>query len=457
MNLTGAKLMANIYNFLKNVFQDIKSQTNSNPIFFWALLLLVTIPFLYAVNNIVLAIFLLITILKFRKENVSFNTFLILPILLFLWMGLSYFWSIDAKTTLKAIPKEITLLLIPIAFGVNKKFTAIQVEKIKKYYSYSMVVLAVFFLLRAIVRYLIDKDSRVFFYHGEDYIDFGLVPKLLNAIHVSVFAAVALFYFVSKEVKTKFETVASIILFAFIMLLSSKNIIVVVLLLGLLYFFYFSKSSQKLRLRNLIVFGLVLGLLFSFGKIKNRFIQEFKSNTDKSISTNVLDNVPQGVHYVSLKEAWTNETFTPNDYFPGTAFRVYQFRIFTEIISENNAYLLGFGLNSSTDKIAEKAKNYNLFLGDDKNEGYHDKNFHNQYVQNFADLGFIGFVLLLIIVLLNLKNAIKNKDFVHFAFAILMISLFLTESFLWRQRGVVFFTFFYCLFNSNVLKSNPKN
>jgi O-antigen ligase len=449
--------MANIYNFLKSAFLDIKSQTNTNPIFLWTLLLLVTIPLPYAINNIVLGLFLLFTILKFKKENVSFNVYLFIPIVLFLWMALSYFWSIDKEITLKAIPKEITLLLIPLAFGINKKFTVVETEKIKKYFSYSMVVLASFFLLRAILRYTINQDSRAFFYHGEDYIDFGLVPKLLNAIHVSVFAAFALFYFVSNEVKTKRHLFSACLLFVFILLLSSKNIILVVLLLGLLYFFYFSKSSQKLRLRNLIVFGLLLGLIVSFGKIKNRFNEEFRSNTEKSISTNVLDNVPQGVHYVSLKEAWTNETFTPNDYFPGTAFRVYQFRIFTELMAENNAYLLGFGLNASTKKISEKAKNYNLFLGDDKNEGYHDKNFHNQYIQNFAELGIIGFALLVMILLFNMKNAIKNKDFLHFAFAVLMISLFLTESFLWRQRGVVFFTLFYCLFNSNILKSSHKN
>ena len=189
--------MANIYNFLKNVLLDIKSQTNNNVLFLFSLLLLVTIPLPFAVNNVVLAVFLLISILKFKKENVSFNLFLIAPILLFFWMALSYFWSIDQETTLKAIPKEITLLLIPIAFAVNKKFTSIQTEKIKQYYSYSMVILAFFFMLRATIRYFINQDSRAFFYHGEDYVDYGLVPKLLNAIHVSVFAAVALFYFVS--------------------------------------------------------------------------------------------------------------------------------------------------------------------------------------------------------------------------------------------------------------------
>ena len=152
--------MANIYNFLKNVLLDIKSQTSNNILFFWTLLLLITIPLPFAVNNVVLATFLVVTILKFKKENVSFNLFLIVPIVLFFWMALSYFWSIDQQTTLKAIPKEITLLLIPIAFAVNKKFTSIQVEKIKQYYSYSMVVLVVFFLLRATVRYAINHDSR---------------------------------------------------------------------------------------------------------------------------------------------------------------------------------------------------------------------------------------------------------------------------------------------------------
>jgi O-antigen ligase len=218
----------------------------------------------------------------------------------------------------------------------------------------------------------------------------------------------------------------------------------------LINIFFFSKTAHKLRLRNLIVFGLLLAIIVSIGKIKDRFKVEFQTNTDKSLSTNVIEGIPSGVHYVSLKEAWSNPTFTPNDYFNGTAFRVYQFRIFTELIKENNVFLTGFGLNASYPKIKEKAGQYNLYMGveNDSDSGYQTKNFHNQYVQNFAELGVFGFILLLILLIVNVKNAIKSKDFVHFAFAFLMISLFLTESFLWRQRGVVFFTMMYCLFNS---------
>jgi O-antigen ligase len=440
--------MANIYSFLKSVYQDIINNTIENSNYLLVLLLLVTIPFPYFVNNILLVLFLLLSLKNIKKVNFNFSISLLLPIVLFFLMCLSYFWSIDAKETLSAIPKEVTLLLIPLAFILNKKFTEHQLENIKKHYSYSMLLLALFFLIRAVVRFLINHDSRAFYYHGEDEIDFGLVPKLLNAIHVSVFVAIGLFYFISKTVKSKFDYIAAAILFGFILLLSSKNIILVVILLSLVHFFYFSKSSNKLRLRNLIVFGIMVGFIFSFGKIKERFLSEFQANTKKSISTNVIEGIPQGVHFVSINEAWNNETFTANDYFPGTAFRVYQFRIFLELIQENNIFLSGFGLNASYDKIAEKSNQYNLYKGAEGNSGYQNFNFHNQYVQNFADLGVFGFVILIIMLSLNIKNAIKRKDFVHFAFAIIMISLFLTESFLWRQRGVVFFTLFYCLFNA---------
>jgi O-antigen ligase len=442
--------MVNIYNFLKSVYHDIRQENNENSLFLLILLLLITIPFPYFINNILLGFFVIFSILKLKKGNFNNSTALLLPIGLFGLMCLSYFWSIDKEETIAAIPKEIVLFLIPVAFLINKKFSKDQVDKIKKYYSYSMVILSMFFLIRAIVRFIISHETRTFFYHGENELDYGLVPKLLNAIHVSVFVAIGFFYFISKKTKTNYDYLASGILFGFILLLSSKNIILVVTGLTLLYFFYFSKSSHKLRLRNLIVFGILVGLIFSYGRIKDRFLTEFQANTKKSLSANVVEGIPEGVHFVSLKEAWTNETFTPNDYFPGTAFRVYQVRIFVELLKENNIFFTGFGLNASYPKILEKANQYDLYKGVGGDTGYQNKNFHNQYVQNFAELGIFGLLALLGILFINFKNAIISKDFVHFAFAILMISLFLTETFLWRQRGVVFFTLFYCLFNTKV-------
>jgi hypothetical protein len=442
---------------LKNVFQNLKKENQNNSSFLPTLLLLVTIPLVYVLNNIALGFFLIFAIIGFRKAQLKIRFSILLPIALFLLMALSCFWSIDQESSISALAKEIPLLIIPLGFLLMKDFTKEQKSKIISGFSYSMLLLAVVFLIRAIIRYVLTHDTRVFFYHGSNEDDYGLVPKLLNAIHISVFVAIAFFYFFTKATKTKWESLIAILLFVFILLLSSKNIVLVVFLLGLIYLFFFTKSAHRLRLRNLIVFVLLIGIVFSMGRIKHRFQVEFQTNSDKSFSANVIEGVPQGVHYVSIKEAWTNASFTPNDYFPGTAFRVYQFRIFVELLQEESIFLTGFGLNASYPKVQEKARQYNLYMGNDGKGGYQNKNFHNQYVQNFAELGFFGFLILIVMLFINLKNSYQTKDFVHFAFSILMISLFLTESFLWRQRGVVFFTAFYCLFNSGIslTKSKP--
>ena len=439
--------MAIIYNSLKNVWNNLLNESKTNISFLPLVLLMVSIPLKLGINNVFLVVFVVSILMNKSKSKFSFSLILMLPILLFLWMGLSYFWSIDPSRTITAIPKEIALLIIPLSFSIfliSKSQKQISV----RIYSFAMVFFVVYYLVRAIIRYAITQDSRVFFYHGENEDDYGLVPKLLNAIHFSVFVAIAFFYFFTQEVKTKLNIGLSLLLFGFIVLLSSKNIFLVLIILIAIYLLFYSKIANKMRLRNLILFFVVVGLVFSFGKIQERFYLEFQSNTGKSISHNVVSGLNEGVNNLSIYDAWNKEKFTTNDFFPGTAFRVYQARLFFEFLEEEPIFWKGFGLNASLIKIEEKGKKYDVFLGDEKTEGYQMKNFHNQYIQNFAELGVIGFVLLILILGLNLKNALKSKDFIHIAFAILMISLFLTESFLWRQRGVVFFTVFYCLFNT---------
>lgn len=410
--------------------------------------LLVTLVISTGINNIFLGILVAVSFYYSRNIRNKISLVLLLPIVLFLWMAASYFWSIDVQRTLQAIPKEIALFLIPFVFWLIPSFTKEQKEKLLKYYSYSIALIVVFYLVRALFRFFLTKDTGVFFYHGPDNnTDTGLVPRLLNAIHFSVYVAIAFFYFFIKEHKTKSEQLIALLLSVFVILLSSKNIIVIFILLILIHIFFYSKIANRLRLRNLTMLLLLLGLIISFSKIKERFLVEFTTNSDKGISHNIALNKEKGINNISIADAWTKEKFHPSDYFPGTAFRVYQFRMFTEFLKEDPIFLKGFGLNASLNKLLAKEKQYNLY------PGYGTFNFHNQYIQVFAELGVIGFILLVFILFINLKNAFKNKDFLHIAFAILMLSLFLTESFLWRQRGVVFFTVFYCLFNTTHLNN----
>ncbi len=440
--------MTNIYNFSKTVFQDIKKENKNNPAFVFIILILISIPLVLILNSVFIGLLILTTIIYFRKSNFSLQIKLLFPIFLYLLMLLTVFWTIDIERTTTALAKEIPLLIIPICFMIFKPLSTIQKQKIIKYYSYGIFFYCLFYLVKAFIRFFISNNYNVFFYHE-------LVTKEVNAIHVSVYVSIAFFYFFTKPIKKLVDYIMLVTLVVMVFLLSSKNIIVVFVGLMVVYHLFYSKLSKQMRLKNLI-FVVVILISFTFiGKIKDRFKQEYETIMTDSTVNDVISKNDGIVYNVSIKQAWTNKIFRANDYFPGTAFRVYQFRIFLEMLQENNIFWNGFGLNASYKKIEEKGIYYHLYLGDqtNDNQGYQTKNFHNQYVQNFAELGVFGFLTLIIMLFVNLKNGLINKDFIHIAFAIVMISLFLTETFLWRQRGVVFFTTMYCLLNANYFES----
>lgn len=422
-------------------FQTVKKDFKNNVPLSFFVLSLITIPLNHAVNSVFLVLFFIASSYSLTKKNFSMNKSLFYLVAFYLLMLLSLLWTSDQSATLQALIKEVPLLVIPLCFLLGKEFLVDNKIKILKYYSYSIIFVAFYFIVKATYNYLIINDLSVFFFHD-------LVTKDLNAVHFSVFVSIAFFYFWTKEMKTNKDNLSATFLAFFLFLLSSKNIFFTTVLLSIIHFFYFSKSANKMRLRNIIFLGFVLVCLFSFGWIKERLVFEFKIKEESNIGHTVINKQDVGSNVISMKEAWYNQKFNQTDYFSGSSFRVYQARLFFEFIKEDNIFWKGFGLNASYKKIEEKGLQNNVFQGNELIEGYQKKNFHNQYIQVFAELGVFGFILLILIMSINLKNAIKLKDFIHIAFAVLMISLFLTESFLWRQRGVVFFTLFYCLFNS---------
>lgn len=440
--------MALTYNFLRTATQQLKTETSRHFHFVFILLSLACIPLSYAANSMALVLFALATVYTFKKANARIDWILMLPVLLYALMALSLLWTIDMEESSQSISKELPLVIIPVCFMLFPVVAAETRQKIIRYYAFIMALYCVFYLLKAVVRFAISGDSTVFFYHE-------LVTKDVNAIHVSVYVSVAFFYFFTKTRKSITDIASAAILFVTLFLLSSKNVIGVFILLIAIYYLFYSTVPRRIRIGSLAVFALLLVSLAFVPGIRERFKIEFETATTDNTINNAIGT--GGVRNISVRQAWSNNDFTPNDYFPGTAFRVYQFRIFLELMQEDNAWLTGYGLNASYAKIEKKTLDYNLFAGDAATPGYQKKNFHNQYVQNFAELGVFGFLLLMAMLVANLKNGLKRKDFVHISFAVLMISLFLTESFLWRQRGVTFFTMMYCLLNAGMaIEKNKK-
>lgn len=424
-----------ISNTLNNAWQNLRNLSRENPVFASFLFLICSIPLPLFFSSISLGIFAATCLYwVYKQKNFHFSWTLFLPIALYLLMAISLFWSIDVPISKKALSKELTLAVIPICFFLFGGFTSDLKQQLLRYFSYFMSVFGAFSLVRALIRFVQSGDKAVFFYHE-------LVTEMVNAIHVSVYFALALIWFLTSGLKTWFSRTSAGILLVCLFLLSSKNVIVVFGLLCLIYLLIRFRKNKKMLWSSLGIIA-ITGVLFS-GLILERFSAEINTvNQDSTINKDFTGSV---VYNKSLNEAWNNEQFTPNDYFPGTALRVLQARFFFELLEEDDIFWTGYGLNASYGKIEKKVAQYNLY------EGYSKFNFHNQYIQNFADLGIFGFLLLVVMLIISVFNGIRKKDFVHITFTFLMISLFLTESFLWRQRGVTFFVAVYCLFNSIAL------
>lgn len=409
-------------------------------------IVLSTLPLGNIYVSIATILFLVITFFNINKSQLEAKKYFYIPIVFFLLMILSLIWSVNIQSSLSGVQKSLSFIVFPFAFFALPKCNNELLKKIFKIFSFSMSLYALFYLLNALVAFIGTNDFSLFFYNN-------LVPIDPGAIYMSVFASFALFYFIQLSHRNVFEIMALTILTIFLFLLSSKSIMTVDFIIIICYYAFFAEIPSSTK--TLTIFMVSVFLFFSVffvKEVKERFMIEYETAFVDNTLENSLEKSKIKVHNISIKEAWNSTKFNKTDFFPGTALRIYQIRIFKEIMLENNKFLTGFGLEASQEQIRLKASENNL------HQDYGQYNFHNQYLQTFAELGILGLLVLVVLLFVNITNALRNKDFLHIAFSITMIMLFLSESFFCRQRGIVFFIVLYCLFNATTAKkpnSNP--
>jgi O-antigen ligase len=419
-------------NFLKNA----NNKTDVVLVFVTALIF-ITLPLANIFVSIATILFILVVILFEKKKRVS-NTVFLVPVSFFILMAFSLLWTLDIEKSIAGLQKSLSFIIIPLVFFFFPKFNKERLNTIFRVYSFAMILYCFFYLIMAFLNYFETNVTSCFFYNN-------LVPEDPGAIYMSVFASLALFYFVQLNNRKTIEKIALSVLILFLFLLSSKSIITIDFIIIVCYYAFFAKISSSTKTLTIISVSLFLFFSIFFVKeVKQRFMIEYETAFVDNTLQNSLEYVKKGkIHNVSIKEAWNNKTFNESDFFPGTALRVYQVRIFKEMLADNNIFFKGFGIEASQVHIREKAKKYHLFYD------YGEYNFHNQYIQTFAELGLFGLLILIFMLVLNIKKALAKKDFLHISFAITMIMLFLSESFFCRQRGIVFFILLFCLFNSS--------
>jgi len=376
---------------------------------------LISLPLKYGYSNGTLIVLLAVSLASVAFHKVKINKAQLLPIGFFILITTSLLWTINIKDSLRGLERHLPYLLIPILYITMPSLSKKGLLKGLYFFALGLSAFALFFIGYAWVDYCIHGNYEVFFYH--QLVEVKSLNLGLNAIYISVMVAFGLLFMIFYSKRKIIDWAVSIILLVFLLLLSSKNVFITTLFAGGLGLFL----SKKLTLKRVLILGFFTVGLFSvmmLSPLKDRINQELASNVEEVFSKDKFNKV----------YPWT-----------GTTIRLFQARIGYELLSENNLFLTGFGINASKEKIKEKHTLYNLYLG------YNNYNFHNQYIQAFVELGVFGFLFILLLLVAIFKGYLKEKELIFLFFFILMASIFITESYIWRQRGMIFFFIIYGL------------
>jgi O-antigen ligase len=116
-------------------------------------------------------------------------------------------------------------------------------------------------------------------------------------------------------------------------------------------------------------------------------------------------------------------------------FRIYSWTCSLEIITESP--LFGHGTGSENILLMDCYREHNFIVNLKK-----QYNSHNEYLTTTLRLGIIGLISLFALLTNIFLKAIKQRSVLLFLIALITSLTFLSENFLSRQKGVVFFSFF---------------
>jgi O-antigen ligase len=407
-----------------NVKVAINKLVDSENFFPYLIALLLSTLFIgYAPSSITLGI-LVITSIYFASRNkisIDIDFSLYLPIILYLLFCTTLFWTVDSTNTIKGIERTISLLIIPIVFILIPRFNNQKRNIVLKYFTISNALYGLFFIVIAFFKFYNSGDYNVFTYHD-------LVSIFdLNAIYVSTFFLISIFYLLRKTNKTKSEKVSLIFLINMLFLLSSKMVLTV-FFIGLIVYGFSFEGIKKLKSPKviLLLLGLLIVIGFSSRQLVDRVLVEKSTDFNEVLNNDKFNRV----------YPWT-----------GTSFRLLQLRILSDQIKEENIIWKGFGLFASRKNLKDRHLAFNTYYG------YHTYNYHNMYAQILSETGILGLILILLMLANSLRNAIKINDLVFIIFSVMFFMVFITESFLWVHRGLFFFLIMYCLFNRSILNN----
>ena len=338
-------------------------------------------------------------------------------VLLYLLHLLSIFYTENYSEGWNDLRLKISFLLLPFFMMTVQFIYNEQRMFILKLFAVLMVLMALTDLTNAFLEYFVNGNQETFYYIHLPYVLASKVHYVAWYYSFAIF--ISIYHLISSHSNRTLWFLGLLILLFSLILLSSRAFILAFIVVFILSFLKWFKTAKTSRF--------MLAKLLSFAAL---FI--FTLLLIPSTNLRLNDTV------VELQKMFGYDT--PKQTNP----RVFIWRYGADLIAKNPIF--GFGVGDAKGELSVALESCDaMFWNGERNIPIQDKNynFHNQFMQTWAEVGIFGFLTLLFIMIHPFL--LKNSHPLFLIFIALTFIGCLTESMFERQAGVVLFAFMYPL------------
>lgn len=346
-------------------------------------------------------------------------------IALFAWTGLSLIYTENVAFGLSNLEGKMSLFIFPLVL-YSLQLKRAEVWRIAIAFMISISLATIYLLFNSYLHYL--EQGSWLTYH-----DFT-APFDGHAVFYSYYLFVCILlgvYRLTSMSQSKWGSAFSIIVIfislAALVFSASKNVTVVSIVFGLSLLFkrYFKRGGNWKEVLALSLSAVVIiSLAFQLNAVKQRMSELFSGSG--------MEN------YHRIKGGEVIGEFD-NHTFNGSSLRLTFWYLGITELTESNRWLIGLSPGDRRDQMNKRYLEVGM-------RPYKNYNIHNQFIQNLVELGLIGLLIYLLIHFALLSEAYRKSNQLLLFFILAAIVFQMTESILERNKSIVFFMFFICLF-----------
>lgn len=355
----------------------------------------------------------------------------------FIWCMLFYAWELcgmlysrHAGASFYHAQTESSFLVLPLLYLGRETGDTTLRRRAMDAFSASVLLASAYCIVHGLVGYEKTKDSSLLFYHTL------VAPIHQHAVYFSLYTLLVMVWLslrLGRTFRNPSRLILLMVLLAYLgmllFLLRSKMLVGIACLFGLYGIIgsLIQKPVSRPRLAGCaVVTAVLLVSLFTSNPLSRQYAKLTTSDV------RVLQSQP----------------FSRADYFDEVELRLLLWKFSMQILQESHRWLVGVGPGDARYRMNEEVTAHDLYTGipGTEDKGYLNYNNHNQYMETLFRSGVLGLCLLLGVLGSVFRLAGKRSDTLLMALVLSCAVVFLTESVLERQIGIVPFFFFVSLF-----------